>query len=75
MLIPFIVYSMHKKSLTLRYKTMKNFILALVAFAALIFVIGSACAWCNKDIGLVQLLIQAAIGVGAEWFALKKMEI
>lgn len=54
---------------------MKKLILALVAFAALIFVIGSACAWSNGDIGFIRLLIQAAIGVGAEWFALKKMEI
>lgn len=66
---------MHKKSLTLRYKIMKKLILALVALAALIFIIGSACAWSNGDIGFIRLLIQAAIGVGAEWFALKKMEI
>jgi uncharacterized membrane-anchored protein YjiN (DUF445 family) len=66
---------MHKNTLNLRYKTMKKLILALVAFAALVFVIGSACAWSNGDIGFIRLLIQAAIGVGAEWFALKKMEI
>ncbi len=54
---------------------MKKLILALVALAALIFIIGSACAWSNGDIGFIRLLIQATIGVGAEWFALKKMEI
>ena len=54
---------------------MKKLILVLVTFASAIFVIGSACAWSNGDIGFVRLLIQAAIGVGAEWFALKKMEI
>lgn len=54
---------------------MKKFILALVSVAALIFVIGSACAWSNGNINILQCLIQCAIGIGAEWFALKKMKI
>ena len=54
---------------------MKTFILALVSFAALIFVIGSACAWSNGNIGFGQLLIQAAIGGAIEWLSLKNIEM
>lgn len=54
---------------------MKTLILTLVAFAALIFVVGSACAWSNGDIGFIRLLIQTVIGVCAEWFALKKIDM
>ena len=54
---------------------MKKLILALVSVAALIFVIGSACAWSNGNISILQCLIQCAIGIGAEWLALKKMKI
>lgn len=54
---------------------MKNFILILVSVAALIFVIGSASAWDNGNIGLGQMLIQVAIGVCAEWFALKNIDM
>ena len=54
---------------------MKTFILGLVSVAAIIFVIGSACAWDNGDIGFGQMFIQAAIGACAEWFALKNMNM
>ena len=50
---------------------MKKLILGLVSVLALIFVIGSACAWSDGGIGFGQMLIQAAIGVVVEWFALK----
>ena len=54
---------------------MKTFILALISVVAVIFVIGSACAWSNGNISLIRFLIQAAIGVVAEWLALKNIEM
>ena len=54
---------------------MKNFILMLVSIIAVIFVIGSACAWSEGGIGFGKFLIQIIIGVCAEWFSLKNMDI
>lgn len=54
---------------------MKKLILALLSVASLIFVIGSACAWDNGNIGIFQCIMQCAMGVCVEWFALKKMDI
>lgn len=54
---------------------MKKLILGLLCVASLIFVIGSAGAWDNGNIGLAQMLIQVAIGVVVEWFALKAMNM
>ena len=53
---------------------MKNFILVNVGIAAIMFVIGSAGAWDNGSIGFSQMLIQVAIGIAIEWFALKNLD-
>lgn len=52
---------------------MKKLILATLTILALIFAIGSTCAWSNGDIGFLRCVIQVAISVSIEWFALKKM--
>lgn len=52
---------------------MKKFILTMVAFAAFIFVVGSAGAFDNNDITLLQFLVQCAIGIGVEWVALSSL--
>ena len=74
MLILFIVYSNAQKIYYLRYKTMKKLILALLVVAALIFVIGSVCAWSNGNLSVLQCLIHTVIGACVEWFALKNLE-
>ena len=52
---------------------MKKSTLIFLSVLALVFVIGSACAWSNGSIGFGQLCIQVAIGVAVEWFTLKEM--
>lgn len=54
---------------------MKKIILTIISVLALIFVIGSACAWGNGNIGFVQLLIQATAGVAVEYFTLKNIKM
>jgi hypothetical protein len=54
---------------------MKKIILVAVSIAALIFTIGSLGAFDKANIGLTQCLIQCAIGVCAEWLALKNIEM
>lgn len=52
---------------------MKKLILGFLCIAAVIFVVCSMCAWDKGNIGFGRLIIQAAIGVAVEWFALKNM--
>ena len=63
-----------KNILNSRYKKMKQIILGFVMVAALIFIIGSCGAWDEGRIGLGQCLIQSAIGIVAEYLALKNFE-
>ena len=54
---------------------MKQLALAFLCVAALIFTVGSVGAWDNGNIGGLQGLIQVAIGIAVEWFALKKIDM
>lgn len=54
---------------------MQKLIFGLLCVVAVIFIIGSACAWSNGNIGIGQMLIQVAIGLAVEWFALKNMDM
>ena len=54
---------------------MKKIIIVAAIIAAPIFVIGSACAWSNGDIGILRCLIQIAVGGTIECYALKKLDI
>lgn len=54
---------------------MKRFILITLAIITLIFAIGTLGAYDNGNIGFVQFLIQTAICVAVEWFALKKADL
>jgi hypothetical protein len=53
---------------------MKKLILAFASIIALVFVIGSVGALEHDNINMLQCVIQCAIGVGIEWFALSKIE-
>ena len=53
---------------------MKRIILALVSVLALIFAIGSVGAYDHGNICFWQLVIQVGIAVGAEWFALSRLD-
>ena len=53
---------------------MKRIILAIATVLALIFAIGSICAYDHSNIGFWQLIIQVGIAVGAEWFALSRLD-
>jgi hypothetical protein len=48
---------------------MKKIILAMVVFAAFIFVVGSVGAFDNSQISFFQCAIQCAIGIGITWIA------
>ena len=54
---------------------MKNIILGLLSLIGFLIVLGSAGAWSNGNITLLQCLIQSAIGVGTAWLSLKNMNI
>ena len=48
--------------------------LATIAILALGFAVGSICACNAGNIGFIRCLLQVAISVCVEWFALKNME-
>jgi hypothetical protein len=52
---------------------MKKIILAMVVFAAFIFVVGSVGAFDNSQISFFQCAIQCAIGIGITWIAMRKI--
>lgn len=54
---------------------MKTFILFILSIVAVLFVMGSGGALMHGNIGFGRFVLQVAIGVIVEWFALKKMEI
>ena len=68
--MPSIVCSNAQNNKNVRYKTMKKIIFAAIAIVSLFIVIGSIGAFANDNITAFQCLIQSAIGVGAECFAL-----
>ena len=50
---------------------MKKIILVLIAFIALVFVLGSVGAYDNGSIGFGQLILQVGISALVAWIALR----